>query len=82
MPYEYVCTPCDAVSPAGRDRQEDAADELVEHRRAAHGGLRPRGGDGVRRVHTESRGDAVLPSGWVWAALFLLLLVLAKFLGH
>lgn len=82
MPYEYFCTPCDAVSPERRARSEDAQDELVEHRRAAHGGLRPRGGDGVRQVHAEARGDGVLPAGWGWAAVFLSLLVLAKFLGH
>lgn len=82
MPFEYFCDPCDAVSPERRARREDAEDELVVHRRAAHGGLRPRGGDGVRPVHAEARGDGVLPAGWVWAGLFLLALVLAQFLGH
>lgn len=82
MPYEYFCTPCDAVSPERRARREDAEDELVEHRRTAHGGLRPRGGDGVRQVHAEARGDGCLPAGSFWALLFLLALVLAKCVGH
>lgn len=82
MPYEYWCAACDAVSPSRRDREADAEDELVEHRRAAHGGLRPAVGDGVRRVHAEARGDGCLPAGWFWAALFFLALVLANCWGR
>lgn len=82
MPYEYFCRGCDAVSPEQRDRAADAEDELVEHRRATHGGLRPAAGDGVRRVHAEARGDGVLPRGTLWAALFLLALVLANCWGR
>jgi hypothetical protein len=82
MPYEYWCGPCDAVSPERRDRREDAEDELAEHRRLAHGGLAPNGGDGVHRVHTESRGDGVLPAGWGWALLVLLVLMLANWWGR
>lgn len=82
MPYEYFCRACDAVSPSRRDRDADAEDELVEHRRSAHGGLRPAAGDGVRRVHAEARGDGVLPSGWQLAVLVLLVLVLANWWGR
>lgn len=82
MPHEYFCRACDAVSPQQHAREADAEDELVAHRRDAHGGLRPAGGDGVRRVHAEARGDGVLPSGSLWALLFLLALVLANCWGH
>lgn len=82
MPFEYWCTACDAVSPERRVRREDAEDELVEHRRAEHGGLRPNGGDGVRPVHAEARGDGCLPAGSFWALLFLLVLVLANCWGR
>lgn len=81
MPYEYWCAQCQAVSPARRDREADAEDELVEHRRAAHGGLAPAAGDGVRRVHAEARGDGFLPSGSCLAVLFFLALVLANCRG-
>ena len=81
MPYEYVCLQCQALSPARRDRQTDAEDELAEHRRTTHGGLRPAAGDGVRRVHAAARGVGILPSGSCLAALFLLALVLANFRG-
>ena len=82
MPHEYFCRSCDAVSPRRRDRREDAETDLATHRQAAHGGLAPTAGDGVRRVHTESRGDGVLPAGWQWAGLFLLALLLANCWGR
>lgn len=82
MPYVYECHACEAVSPEQRERQADAEDELIEHRRDAHGGLRPTAGDGVRRVHAEARGDGVLPAGWPVAALVLLVLVLANWWGR
>lgn len=82
MPHEYFCQACEAVSPEQRERQADAEDELIEHRRDAHGGLRPTAGDGVRRVHAEARGDGVLPAGWPIAALVLLVLVLANWWGR
>lgn len=82
MPYEYWCQACEAVSPERRERQDDAADELVDHRRTAHGGLKPEAGDGVRRVHAEARGDGVLPAGWPIAMLVLLALVLANWWGR
>jgi hypothetical protein len=82
MPYEYFCNACDAMSPQQRAREADAEDELVEHRRDAHGALKPASGDGVRRVHSEARGDGVLPSGWFWALLFFLFLVLANCWGR
>lgn len=82
MPHEYFCHACEAVSPERRERQADAEDELIEHRRAAHGGLRPTAGDGVRHVHAEARGDGCLPSGSFWALLFLLALVLANCWGR
>lgn len=82
MPYEYRCRACDASSPERRDRRADAEDELVEHRRTAHGGLRPDAGDGVDQVHAEARGDGVLPAGWPVAALVLLVLVLANWWGR
>lgn len=82
MPYEYFCRACDAVSPERRGRESDAEDELVEHRRTTHGGLRPASGDGVRRVHAEARGDGLLPSGSLWAVLFLFALVLANCWGR
>jgi hypothetical protein len=81
MPYEYWCRPCDAVSPERHERQADAEDEGVAHRREAHGGLAPRDGDGVRRVHAEARGDGILPSGSWLAALVLLALLLANCRG-
>ncbi|MEV6504813.1 hypothetical protein AB0M61_01660 [Streptomyces sp. NPDC051642] len=81
MPYEYWCGACDAVSPEQRQREVDAEQELVEHRRAAHGALRPAAGDGVRHVHSEARGDGLLPAGWFWALLFLLGLFLANCSG-
>ncbi|MFG3170591.1 hypothetical protein [Streptomyces sp. NPDC048200] len=82
MPYEYWCAPCDASSPSRRDRREDAEDELVEHRRATHGGLRPNDGDGVRRVHADSRGDRLLPSGSCLFWVFLLAAMLANCWGR
>lgn len=82
MPYEAWCGHCEVVSPERRAREADAEDELVEHRRATHGGLRPAAGDGVRRVHAEARGDGVLPSGSLWALLFLLALLLANCWGR
>lgn len=82
MPYEYFCRSCDAVSPEHRERETDAEDELVEHRRTAHGGLAPAAGDGVRRVHAEARGDGLLPRGSCLAVLFLLALVLANCWGR
>lgn len=82
MPYEYFCRACDAVSPARRDRREDAYGELAEHRRTAHGGLAPATGDGIRHVHAEARGDGCLPAGSFWAALFFLALVLANCWGR
>jgi len=82
MPYEYFCLKCEAVSPQQRAREADAEDELIAHRRDAHGGLKPAAGDGVRRVHAEARGDGLLPSGWFWALLFFLALVLANCWGH
>jgi len=82
MPHEYFCRACDAISPEQRQREADAEDELVAHRRDVHGGLRPAAGDGVRRVHAEARGDGLLPSGSLWALLFLLVLVLANCWGR
>lgn len=82
MPHEYFCRACDAVSPEQRERQADAEDDLVEHRRDTHGGLRPNAGDGVRRVHAEARGDGILPSGSWLAALVLLALLLANCWGR
>ncbi|MDX3398431.1 hypothetical protein [Streptomyces sp. ME01-18h] len=82
MPYEYWCRQCDAVSPERRDRSADAEDELVEHRRTAHGGLAPTAGDGVRRVHDEARGDGCLPSGSFLFVAFLIFAVLANCWGR
>lgn len=82
MPYVYECRACEAVSPEQHERSVDAEDELVEHRRAAHGGLKPAAGDGVRHVHADARGDGCLPSGSFWALLFLLALVLANCWGR
>jgi hypothetical protein len=82
MPFEYWCAACDAVSPERRERRVDAEDELVAHRREAHGGLRPAHGDEVRHVHAEARGDGCLPSGSFWAVLFFLALVLANCWGR
>lgn len=82
MPYEYWCAACDAVSPSRREREADADDDLHDHRRNAHGGLKPAAGDGVRRVHAEARGDGCLPAGSLWGLLFLLALVLANCWGR
>ncbi len=82
MPYEAWCGHCDVVSPERRAREADAEDELIEHRRTAHGGLRPAAGDGVRHVHADARGDGCLPAGSFWALLFLLALVLANCWGR
>ncbi len=82
MPYVYECHQCDARSPRRRDYREDAEAEQEQHRVDAHGGLAPFGGDGVRRVHAEARGDGVLPAGWGWAALFLLALVVTNWWTH
>jgi hypothetical protein len=82
MPHEYFCRACDAVSPQQRAREADAKEELVTHRRDAHGGLRPAAGDGVRHVHAEARGDGCLPSGSFWALLFFLALLLSNCRGH
>ncbi|MFL1904777.1 hypothetical protein ACJWDR_37590 [Streptomyces tauricus] len=82
MPHEYWCAACEALSAERHERRADAEDELVEHRRTTHGGLRPARGDGVRRVHAEARGDGCLPAGSFWAALFLLALVLANCWGR
>ncbi len=82
MPWIYECRACDAASPERRERRDDAEDDLVEHRRTAHGGLAPAAGDGVRRVHAEARGDGCLPRGSWWAALFLLAAVLSNCWGR
>ncbi|MGQ4349704.1 hypothetical protein [Streptomyces sp. SAS_275] len=82
MPYEYWCAACEAASPEQRERRADAEDELVVHRQAAHGGLRPDAGDGVRRVHADARGDGCLPAGSFWAVLFFLALFLANCWGR
>lgn len=82
MPWTYECRACEARSPEERERRDDAEDELVEHRRAAHGGLRPDAGDGVRQVHAAGRGDGLLPAGWGWALLILLGLMLANCWGR
>lgn len=82
MPYEYECRQCDVKSPRRHDRRQDADEDQEQHRATAHGGLAPAAGDGVRRVHSAARGDGVLPSGSLWAALFLLALVLANCWGH
>lgn len=82
MPFIYECRACDARSPEQRERREDAEDELVEHRRAAHGGLAPTAGDDVRRVHAAARGSGILPDGWPWAVVILLLLMLANCWGR
>jgi len=82
MPYVYECRACEASSPEQWERRDDAEDELVEHRRTTHGGLRPDAGDEVRRVHAAARGDGVLPSGWGWALLVLLALLLANCWGR
>lgn len=82
MPYEYFCRSCDAVSQERRDREADAEDELVEHRRTAHGGLKPTDGDGVRHVHSEARGDGCLPSGSFLFVAFLVFAVLANCWGR
>ncbi|MFF8953871.1 hypothetical protein ACF09I_34495 [Streptomyces sp. NPDC014940] len=82
MPYVSWCRQCDAVSPAPHTRSADAEDELVQHRRAAHGGLAPAAGDGVRKVHDEARGDGCLPSGSALFIAFLLFAVLANCWGH
>lgn len=81
MPHEYFCRACDVVSPEQHQREPDAEQELVEHRRTTHGGLRPTAGDGVRHVHSEARGDGLLPAHWPWALLFLLGLLLANCSG-
>jgi hypothetical protein len=82
MPYVYWCRTCEAVSPARHSRAADAEDELVEHRRRAHGGLAPAAGDGVRPVHDAARGDGCLPSGSFLFMAFLLFAVLANCWGH
>ncbi|MER5715738.1 hypothetical protein [Streptomyces sp. NPDC002132] len=82
MPYEYWCRACDAVSPYRHGRRDDAEEDLVEHRRSAHGGLAPAGGDGVRTVHDAARGDGCLPSGSWLFALFLLAAVLSNCWGR
>lgn len=82
LPYEYFCRACDAVSPERRARQADAEDDGVAHRRDAHGGLAPAGGDGVRPVHDASRGDGCLPSGSWLFFLFLLAAVLSNCWGR
>lgn len=78
MPWIYECRACEASSGERRERRDDAEDELVEHRRAAHGGLKPDAGDGIRQVHAAARGDGFLPTGWQWALLVLLVLLLAN----
>ncbi|MGW2209926.1 hypothetical protein [Streptomyces sp. NPDC001781] len=82
MPYVYWCRQCEAVSPAQHARSADAEDELVEHRRAAHGGLAPASGDGVQPVHDEARGDGCLPSGSFLFMAFLVFAVLANCWGR
>lgn len=82
MPWIYECRACEASSGERRERRDDAEDELVEHRRTAHGGLKPDAGDGVRQVHAAGRGDGVLPAGWPWALLVLLALLLANWWGR
>lgn len=82
MPWIYECRACEARSPEERERRDDAEDELVEHRRSVHGGLRPDAGDEVRRVHAEARGNGFLPAGSGWALLVLLALLLSNCWGR
>lgn len=82
MPYVYECSQCDARSPRRHDHREDAKDEQERHRGDAHGGLAPTAGDQVRRVHAEARGDGFLPSGWPWALVVLLVLLLSNCWGR
>lgn len=82
MPYEYWCAQCEAISPARRDREADAETDLDEHRAAAHGGLAPAAGDGVRQVHSAARGDGILPNGSCLFIAFMLALVLADCWGR
>ncbi|MGW9031478.1 hypothetical protein ACWGQ5_47190 [Streptomyces sp. NPDC055722] len=82
MPYEYWCAECRSKSPERHDRRADAEDEQDQHRRGAHGGLAPAAGDGIHRVHADARGDGCLPSGWFWALLFFLALLLANCWGR
>ncbi|MGW5409010.1 hypothetical protein [Streptomyces spiralis] len=82
MPYEYECHQCEVRSPRRHDQRAQADADQDEHRAAAHGGLAPAAGDGVRRVHAESRGDGRLPAGWPWALAFFLALLLANCWGR
>lgn len=81
MPHEYFCRACDVVSPERRDHRETAEDDRDAHRQAAHGGLAPGAGDGVRQVHSAARGDGCLPKGSFWAALFFLAVFVANCRG-
>lgn len=82
MPFLYWCRQCAAVSPERHGRCADAEDELVQHRHAAHGGLAPEAGDGVREVHDAARGDGCLPSGSFLFVTFLIFAVLANCWGR
>lgn len=82
MPYEYECRQCEARSPRRHDHAGGAEDEREQHRAAAHGGLAPAAGDGIRRVHAEARGEGCLPSGSLLFFLFLLGSVLSNCWGR
>lgn len=81
MPYLYLCRQCRTQAPAKRDHREDAEQDQADHRDRAHGGHAPIDGDGIEHVHSDSRGDGLLPRNTGWAVLFLLFLVLANCWG-
>jgi predicted nucleic acid-binding Zn-ribbon protein len=82
MPYLYECRQCGGRSPERHDRRDDAEDEQTQHRAAAHGGLAPAAGDGVRAVHDEARGDGCLPSGSFLFVLFLIAALVSNCWGR
>lgn len=82
MPHRYACHQCRTVAPRRRAHIEDAEDDQQAHRDAAHGGHAPIDGDGIRRVHSDRRGDGILPRHTLAAALVLLALVLANCWGR
>lgn len=70
MPYRYHCTAC-AASGTQHPRRSSARADQERHRRAAHGGMAPDRGDGVRYAVPSAKGPAIIVG-------ILLLLILIK----
>lgn len=82
MPHLYTCRQCRTQAPESRDQEADAEVDRQEHRDRVHGGHAPIDGDGIRRVHSDRRGDGFFPRHTAFAGLVMLALLLANCWGR